>query len=119
MSKGGLNRAIIYMANVQAACKVSETYTGNCRGIVHLTTFARIGCPTTAAELLQPIYTPRGIVLIMALHVHAAGLFFMCFGLLVWIVALAGLGASTYNCNQTSSTETCAKQYQVQSPELS
>jgi hypothetical protein len=46
------------------------------------------------------------------LQVHPLGLGVVIFGLLVWIIALGGLGASTYKCQQQESYTVCAKQYQ-------
>jgi len=33
-------------------------------------------------------------------------------GILVWVIALGGMGASTYNCTQENPYSTCAKEFQ-------
>lgn len=46
------------------------------------------------------------------LQIHPGGLLMNIFGLLVWVVALGGLGASTFQCTQTQDYSICSKQYQ-------
>lgn len=46
------------------------------------------------------------------LQVHPLALAAVVFGLLVWIIALGGLGAATYKCQQQEGYALCAKQYQ-------
>mmetsp|Transcript_11391 Transcript_11391/g.24481 ORF Transcript_11391/g.24481 Transcript_11391/m.24481 type:complete len:178 (-) Transcript_11391:358-891(-) len=54
------------------------------------------------------------------LHIHPVGLALIFFGFLVWIVALGGLSAVTYNCYHadTGSDETpasfCSRTYQLE-----
>lgn len=47
------------------------------------------------------------------LAIHPVGLAVTIFGLLVWIIALGGVGAATYSCQKVNSYEFCAKNYQV------
>lgn len=46
------------------------------------------------------------------LQVHPLALVVVVFGLLVWVIALGGLGAATYKCQQQEGYAVCAKQYQ-------
>ncbi|KIZ07467.1 hypothetical protein MNEG_0477 [Monoraphidium neglectum] len=46
------------------------------------------------------------------LQIHPVGLAVVIFGLLSWIVTLAGVGAASYQCQTTQSYELCAKDYQ-------
>ena len=49
------------------------------------------------------------------LAIHPVGLAVTIFGLLVWIIALGGVGAATSGCQSSNSYEFCAKTYQVSS----
>lgn len=49
------------------------------------------------------------------LAIHPVGLVVIIFGMLVWIIALGGVGAATYSCQKANSYEYCAKAYQVRS----
>lgn len=46
------------------------------------------------------------------LKIHPAGLAVVLFGFIVWVIALGGIGATTYDCRQDNSDSTCAKSYQ-------
>ncbi|GLC42423.1 hypothetical protein PLESTB_001096900 [Pleodorina starrii] len=50
------------------------------------------------------------------LHIHPVGLFLLFFGLLSWVVALGGLGASTKDCTQNRADKafSCANTYQLE-----
>ncbi|KAG2446745.1 hypothetical protein HYH02_008306 [Chlamydomonas schloesseri] len=52
------------------------------------------------------------------LHIHPVGLFLLFFGLLSWVVALGGLGASTNDCMNNrppgAKADYCANMYQTE-----
>ncbi|PNG99589.1 High osmolarity signaling protein SHO1, partial [Tetrabaena socialis] len=52
------------------------------------------------------------------LHIHPVGLFLLFFGLLSWVVALGGLGASTRDCITNrppgAKADYCANSYQLE-----
>ncbi|GIL81025.1 hypothetical protein Vretimale_9254 [Volvox reticuliferus] len=51
------------------------------------------------------------------LHIHPVGLFLLFFGLLSWVVALGGLGASTKDCTESAKKQkqaSCANFYQLE-----
>lgn len=46
------------------------------------------------------------------LQIHPIGLTVVLFGLLVWFIALGGIGAAAYSCTRSNTYAFCAKNYQ-------